>query len=334
MTTDPASLDKLKDELIRGDRRSLSKAITLIESSRGADRLQAERLLEAVLPKTGHALRIAVTGIPGSGKSTLIAALGAAFVAKGRRLAVLAIDPSSERSGGSLLGDQTRMNQLAGHPDVYIRPSPARGKLGGVGEHTLEALLLCEAAGFDVIIVETVGVGQSEIDVAHIVDIVVWLTLAGTGDELQGIKRGITEIADVVVVGKADGAGRAAAEEYASACRHSYRLLRPNQLPEVLWVSALTFENIEALRELLEQRQNSQKASGELLRRREDHARFWFRRRLDSALKRWLTETEPISRLVSNAEQAVVAGSTSAPQAVARVMQALSSAFEADDSKS
>jgi len=210
-----------------GDRRALARAITLVESTRPDHRQQSAALLDAVLPATGRALRVAVTGAPGAGKSTLTEALGLHVLSEGHRLAVLAIDPSSQRSGGSILGDKTRMEALAKEADAFIRPSPSGGTLGGVARRTREALLLCEAAGFDVVFVETVGVGQSETAASDMVDCTMLVVAPGGGDELQGIKRGIMELADVVVVNKADGDLRPAAQRAAHDLRTALHLMPP-----------------------------------------------------------------------------------------------------------
>src|SRR4051812_47943216 len=206
------------DAIARGDRAALARAITLIESRRADHRATARALLHELMPRTGTAVRVGVTGVPGVGKSTAIDTLGSLLTAEGHKVAGLAVDPSSTRTGGAILGDKTRMARLASDPDAFIRPSPSSGTLGGVAAKTREAMLLCEAAGFDVILVETVGVGQSETAVADLTDFFLVLALPGAGDELQGIKKGVLELADVIAVNKADGdnAGRAsaAAAEY------------------------------------------------------------------------------------------------------------------------
>jgi len=234
---------KVKPEtVLAGDRRALARAVTLIESTRAADRAEGERLLEAVLPRTGKAVRVGISGAPGVGKSTFIEAFGTLLVGAGHRVAVLAVDPSSQRSGGAILGDKTRMEKLARDPGAFIRPSPAGANLGGVARRTFESLLLMEAAGFDVVLVETVGVGQSETAVADMVDLFVLLIAPGAGDELQGIKRGVMELADLVLVTKADGALKAqaarSAAEYAAAL-HLMRPKYPGVRPQILLVSSL-----------------------------------------------------------------------------------------------
>ena len=229
-------------EAIRGgDRTALARAITLVESTRADHREQAQRLLMELMPCAGSAMHVGITGVPGVGKSTTIEALGMYLIEQGHRVAVLAVDPSSTRTGGSILGDKTRMARLAVHPQAYIRPSPTSGTLGGVARATRETIVLLEAAGFDIVLVETVGVGQSEVAVANMVDTFVFLTLARTGDELQGIKKGVLELADIVVVNKADGAhaieSKAAARELVAAIR----LIYPRETlwrPPVLTMSA------------------------------------------------------------------------------------------------
>src|ERR1700736_1764400 len=200
------TVEALANAVRDGDRAALPQAITLLESTRPDHREQAQQLLLALLPDSGNAHRVGITGVPGVGKSTTIESLGMRLIEQGHRVAVLAVDPSSTRTGGSILGDKTRMARLAVHPDAYVRPSPTSGTLGGVAKATRETIVLLEAAGFDVILVETVGVGQSEVAVANMVDCFVFLTLARTGDQLQGIKKGVLELADIVVVNKADGA--------------------------------------------------------------------------------------------------------------------------------
>lgn len=246
MTADPNdSVDELA-ELIRAvrssDRAALPRAITLVESTRVDHREQAQRLLLALMPHAGNAHHVGITGVPGVGKSTAIESLGMYLIERGHRVAVLAVDPSSTRTGGSILGDKTRMQQLAVHPGAYIRPSPTSGTLGGVARATRETMVLLEAAGFDVILVETVGVGQSEVAVANMVDTFVFLTLARTGDQLQGIKKGVLELADIVVVNKADGEHVAEARSAARELAGAIRLIHPRGTlwrPPVLTMSAL-----------------------------------------------------------------------------------------------
>ncbi len=233
---------ELASALRGGDRSALARAITLVESTRADHRQQAQELLLELMPDAGAAVHVGITGVPGVGKSTTIEALGMSLIEQGHRVAVLAVDPSSTRTGGSILGDKTRMARLAVHPDAYIRPSPTSGTLGGVAKATRETIVLLEAAGYDVILVETVGVGQSEVTVANMVDTFVFLTLARTGDSLQGIKKGVLELADVVVVNKADGEHAVEAKAAARELAGAIRLLYPRETlwrPPVLTMSAL-----------------------------------------------------------------------------------------------
>lgn len=234
--------DNLAALIRSGDRSGLARAITLVESTRQDHRSQAQQLLLELSPEGGNALRVGITGVPGVGKSTTIEALGMYLIEQGHRVAVLAVDPSSTRTGGSILGDKTRMGRLSVHPDAYIRPSPTSGTLGGVAKATRETVVLLEAAGFDVILIETVGVGQSEVTVANMVDTFVFLTLARTGDQLQGIKKGVLELADIVVVNKADGEHAIEAKKAALELSGALRLIYPHDTlwrPPVLTMSAL-----------------------------------------------------------------------------------------------
>ncbi|GAT09515.1 protein kinase [Mycolicibacterium novocastrense] len=233
-----------------GDRAALARAITLVESTRVDHREQAQELLLKLTPHAGSSLHVGITGVPGVGKSTTIEALGMYLINQGHRVAVLAVDPSSTRTRGSILGDKTRMAQLAVHPDAYIRPSPTSGTLGGVAKATRETIVLLEAAGFDVVLVETVGVGQSEVTVANMVDTFVFLTLARTGDQLQGIKKGVLELADIVVVNKADGEHAIEAKRAARELSGAIRLIYPRETlwrPPVLTMSALEGTGLEEL---------------------------------------------------------------------------------------
>ncbi|MGI9163016.1 MAG: methylmalonyl Co-A mutase-associated GTPase MeaB [Mycobacterium sp.] len=240
---DGIDVDELAEAVRRGDRAELARAITLVESTRTDHRAQAQRLLLELMPSAGAAMHVGITGVPGVGKSTTIEALGMYLIERGHRVAVLAVDPSSTRTGGSILGDKTRMARLAVHPDAYIRPSPTSGTLGGVAKATRETIVLLEAAGFDIVLVETVGVGQSEVAVSNMVDTFVFLTLARTGDQLQGIKKGVLELADIVVVNKADGAHATEAKAAAAELSSAIRLIYPRETlwrPPVLTMSALS----------------------------------------------------------------------------------------------
>ena len=241
---------ELAQAVADGDRAALARAITLVESTRTDHRDEAQQLLLELTPDAGDALRVGITGVPGVGKSTAIEALGMYLIEQGHRVAVLAVDPSSTRTGGSILGDKTRMARLAVHPDAYIRPSPTSGTLGGVAKATRETIVLLESAGYDVVLVETVGVGQSEVTVANMVDTFVFLTLARTGDQLQGIKKGVLELADIVVVNKADGAHAVEAKAAARELTGAIRLIYPRETlwrPPVLTMSALHGDGLTEL---------------------------------------------------------------------------------------
>jgi len=301
--------DPLLQGIRHGDRRSLARAITLAESTRADHRPRAEALIEALLPLTGNSVRIGITGTPGVGKSTFIEAFGGFLTARGHRVAVLAVDPSSRRSGGSILGDKTRMEALARDPQAFIRPSPAGGTLGGVARRTREAMLLCEAAGFDVVIVETVGVGQSETAVADLVDLFLLLLGPAAGDDLQGIKRGIMELADLVVVNKADGDLKAAAGRAAAEVKSALHLMRPRwqewQTP-VLLASATERIGIETVWTTIEA---YRAALGEqLVAHRREQAREWLWREIGDTLLDTLRQQPAVREELRAVERAVTAG--------------------------
>jgi LAO/AO transport system kinase len=278
----------LVDGVLAGQRRALAKAITLIESTRHDHQQRAQHVLNALLPSTGKAIRIGISGVPGAGKSTFIEALGVWLIEQGKKLAVLAVDPSSSVSGGSILGDKTRMEQLCQCEEAFIRPSPSAGSLGGVAEKTREAMLLCEAAGFDVIIVETVGVGQSETTVAGMVDMFCLLQLPNAGDDLQAIKKGIVEIADMVIINKADIDPRATAVVRAQ-WRNALHMLRPaspNWVPPVITLSALNKEGITEFWAQVEKYQVALTPTGEFAARRQHQALSWMWQLIDSGLRR------------------------------------------------
>jgi LAO/AO transport system kinase len=267
-------------KLTSGDRRSLAKAITLVESSRPQDQIQAQKLLEKILHNTGRSIRIGITGVPGVGKSTFIEKFGLFLISHGHNVAVLAIDPSSPISGGSILGDKTRMNELAQNEKAFIRPSPSLGFLGGVAQKTRESILLCEAAGFDYILIETVGVGQSEFEVADMVDFFVLLMLPNAGDELQGIKKGIFELADAVIINKADGENLVQATQSLAQYTSAMELLRhnPNWKAQILQCSALENKNFDLIYHMIENYKKSTMASGYFEEKRLSQNQDWFKK--------------------------------------------------------
>ena len=270
--------EALAEGVLGGNRRALARAITLIESTRGDHRVAASQLLERLMPHAGGSIRLGISGVPGVGKSTFIEALGNHVIDQGHRVAVLTVDPSSAISGGSILGDKTRMELLSRRPEAYIRPSPSGNTLGGVTRRSREALILCEAAGFDVIIVETVGVGQSETKVAEMTDMFILLLLPGGGDELQGIKRGIMELADLILINKADDELKALAGRSAADFRNALRLLHPrspNWKVEVQTCSARDGTGIAETWNAALQHRHALEASGEFSARRAAQAKAW-----------------------------------------------------------
>ena len=302
------TLEQYRDGILARDRAVLARALTLVESELPADEALARAVLAAVLPHTGRSLRLGITGVPGAGKSTLIEALGAHIA---RPLAVLSVDPSSPATGGSILGDKTRMETLAQSPDAFIRPSPARGHLGGVARHTRESILLCEAAGFEVILVETVGVGQSETAVRQMTDCFLLLLLPGAGDELQGLKRGILELTDVVAVNKADGDNAARAGQAQRAYAAALHLFAA-AAPPVLTCSARTGEGIGELWRVIEAKANRGRRPGQVLAWFEEllRERLWQRFHADPAVQARRRELEA----------ALGEGRMTAPEAVARLL--------------
>jgi LAO/AO transport system kinase len=324
----PPSVDpaELAARVTAGERRALAKAITLVESTRVDDQAAAQRLLEHLLPRTGKAARIGVSGAPGAGKSTFIEAFGLHLIGRGKRVAVLAVDPSSSRSGGSILGDKTRMQRLSTAPEAFIRPSPSGGSLGGVARRTREALLVCEAAGYDAVIVETVGVGQSEVAVASMVDFFLVLMLPGAGDELQGIKKGILEIADALVVNKADGdnvarATRAAAE--LNAALKFFRHASPRWTPPVLTVSALEDRGMDAVWETVERHREVLGATGELVAKRRTQQRAWLWSMVEEGLRERFLARDEVKQAVPELEEAVARSELTPTEAARRLLAVL-----------
>lgn len=319
------SPEELKEGVLSGDRGSLSRAITLAESTRSDDQEQAQELIADLLPETGKAIRVGITGVPGAGKSTTIEALGLQLIGQGHRVAVLTIDPTSAKTGGSILGDKTRMNRLSSEQDAFIRPSPSGGVLGGVARKTREAMLLCEAAGFDVIIVESVGVGQSEAELAEMVDCLMLLLVPGAGDELQGIKRGIMELADLIVVNKADGDRVPLAKRARGDYRHALRMLPPStpgwETPVLISSAAEgtglveVWEQVEAHRALLEE-------SGLLDQRRRHQTERWLDSMIEEAVLAAVHQREGVDEAISQARADVDAEKITVPQATRRVIEA------------
>lgn len=307
--------------VLNGDRRLIAKTITLIESSLAAHQRLAQKIVDLALPYTGKAIRLGITGVPGVGKSTFIESLGIMLVKKGHRVAVLAVDPSSKRSGGSVLADKTRMEKLAVEEKAFIRPSPSGGTLGGVARKTRETMILCEAAGFDVIIVETVGVGQSETAVASMVDFFLVLMIAGAGDELQGIKKGILEIADAVAVNKADGDNIEKAEfarkQYETAL-HFLAPSSPNWTPPVLTCSALEMIDIDVVWETVLKHHRIFTKTGELKTNREKQAVDWMWSLVKEGLKDRFYQNPEVKKVlpetVKEVENGTIASTVAATQ--------------------
>ncbi len=306
-----------------GDRGAIGRAITLVESTKPKHRLRAAALLEVLLPHTGRADRIGITGVPGVGKSTFIETLGTRLTAAGRRVAVVAVDPSSSRSGGSILADKTRMTQLSADEAAFIRPAPSSGTLGGVARSTRESMLVLEAGGYDIIIVETVGVGQSETVVHSLVDIFLVLMLAGAGDELQGIKKGVLELADLVAVNKADGDNSQPAELAAVDYRRALHLLAPqspNWSTPVVTCSALTGEGLDEIWTLVQQHRQALHQTGEREQRRRDQQLDWMRNMVRERLLDQVTADSAFAVRNAELEAAVATGELSPSAAVDRLL--------------
>jgi LAO/AO transport system kinase len=315
-------------------RRAIAKAITLLESTRPDHRARADGLLSELLPHSGKSFRLGISGVPGVGKSTFIEALGLSLIAQGHRVAVLAIDPSSSVSGGSILGDKTRMEQLSVHPQAYIRPSPASGTLGGVAAKTREAMLVCEAAGYDLVIVETVGVGQSETAVAGMTDMFVLLQLPNAGDDLQAIKKGVMELADLVVINKAD-IDRDAATRAEAQITGALRLLGqhghpdrghgdgPQWRPQVLQLSALTGEGVAAFWQAVTRFRELQQAGGRLHARRRQQSLAWMWERVEAGLRQAFRQHPGVKSLLPQMTQDVEHGRVAASTAARQLLQAM-----------
>lgn len=316
------STDEIVEGVRAGNRTILSRAITLVESRKPDHFNQAQEVLARLMPDTGGAHRIGITGVPGVGKSTFIEAFGKNLTAQGHKVAVLAVDPTSARSGGSILGDKTRMNELSTDPDAYIRPSPSSGYLGGVNRMTRETILLCEAAGFDVVLVETVGAGQSETMVAQMTDFFLVLMLPGAGDELQGIKKGVLEIADVIAVNKSDAdpaKAREAKREYSSALR----ILQPTShhwRPQSIMVSALINDGLDTVWDLIKQHRKIMEDEGEFAAKRARQQRDWMWTMLRDRLLETFTARDDVKSRLKALETGVLNGTTNPTAAVEELL--------------
>ena len=316
---------ELVEGILKGDITMLSRAVTMVESLSPDHQAVAQEVIEKCLPHSGNSRRIGITGVPGAGKSTSIDAFGLHVLKDGGKLAVLAIDPSSERTKGSILGDKTRMERLAVHPAAFVRPSPSAGSLGGVARKTRETIVLCEAAGFDNIFVETVGVGQSETAVHSMVDFFLLLQLAGTGDELQGIKRGIMEMADGIVINKADGDNIPRAQLAQAQFRSALHLFPPTASgwqPEVLTYSGYYELGIAEVWDMIDRYFAYVKANGYFERKRLEQARYWMRETIDEQLRRHFYDNPRIAAMLADKEQRVLANRQSSFTAARDVLDA------------
>ena len=331
--TPPAFFDGIVHGQGMAQRRAMAKAITLLESTRADHRSQADALLTELLPHTGRAFRLGISGVPGVGKSTFIEALGLYLIGQGHRVAVLAVDPSSSVSGGSILGDKTRMERLSVHERAYIRPSPSSGTLGGVAEKTREAMLVCEAAGFDVVIVETVGVGQSETAVAGMTDMFCLLQLPNAGDDLQAIKKGVMELADLVVINKADidvDAATRARAQITSSLRLLGQQGRPEHAhhddsiwhPQAIQLSALLGQGVDSFWDAVSRFRDLQTANGQLAQRRQQQARSWMWERIEAGLKQRFRSHPAVQAALDDTTRRVLDGTLPASTA-ARALLAL-----------
>ena len=311
--------------VLSGDRAKLAQAITLIESRNAAHQAMAQDMLMQLLPRTGKSLRIGISGLPGAGKSTFIDAFGTMLTAAGHKVAVLAVDPTSSRTGGSILGDKTRMARLAVDANAFIRPSPTGGTLGGVARATREAILVCEAAGFDVVLVETVGVGQSEITVAEMVDFFLVLMIAGGGDELQGIKKGVLEIADMIAITKADGDNAHRAELTAKDYQHALRIISPSSptwTPPVVTISAVENKGLAALWEKITHHKKLLSQSGERDAKRREQQVRWMWALVEDRMMSRLKADAAVKALIPALEAEIGAGKLTPVMAMERLLAA------------
>ncbi len=323
---DGSDTSELARQVRNGSRAALGRAITLVESNRPDHERDAQGLLAALLPHTGQAIRLGLTGVPGAGKSTTIDTLGSTLTGRGHKVAVLAVDPTSQRTGGSILGDKTRMARLAIDGNAFIRPSPAGATLGGVARRTRETMLLCEAAGYDIIIVETVGIGQSETTVAGMVDFFAVLMVAGAGDELQGIKKGVLEIADLIAINKADGDNVTRAERAAGELRQALHILTPsdpNWTPRVITVSGMHDTGLDDLWGAVMEHHTTLTACGALTEKRREQQVRWMWTLLDDRLQQIVRRHPDISARLETLTDQVRTGHLTATSAVNRIIAAL-----------
>ncbi|GAA4453709.1 methylmalonyl Co-A mutase-associated GTPase MeaB [Rurimicrobium arvi] len=317
------SVAALAEALTGGDRAALGRAITLVESRKEEDKARASLLVDHILPQTGKSVRIGITGVPGVGKSTFIESFGMYLLSQGKKLAVLAIDPSSSITRGSILGDKTRMEQLSVQSNAFIRPSASGGSLGGVTYKTYESVLLCEAAGFDVVLIETVGVGQSETEVSHLCDFFLLLMLAGAGDELQGIKRGIMELADGIAITKADSGNEVKADMAKMEYKRALHFLPASEsgwIPEVKTVSSTERKGITEIWEMITRFERHQQAKGFFAKRRNDQQIFTFHRLLQEELKNRFFREESIRQKMTLMEQSILKGTISPYSALKQML--------------
>jgi LAO/AO transport system kinase len=310
------------DLLRQGNRRALAKAITVVESTLESDRVKSQEILESILPESGNSIRLGISGVPGVGKSTFIEALGLYLIALGKKVAVLAVDPSSPMAGGSILGDKTRMEELSRADSAYIRPSPSSGALGGVAQKTRESMLLCEAAGYDIILVETVGVGQSEFEVAGMVDFFLVLMVPNAGDELQGIKKGIMELVDGLVINKADGESINLAKQTMSHYKNAFHLLKNSGfwLPKVLSCSALEETNLDTVWAMVAEYVAMAKDNGFFTSNREKQNIDWMNKLIHELLEQRLDENKQIAELMPSLKESVTNGAMTPYNAAKQVM--------------
>lgn len=321
------STEEYVQGVLSGDRTSLGRAITLVESNAPAHFAQAQEVLRLLLPHAGRSVRLGITGVPGAGKSTFIEALGSHLTSHGHRVAVTAVDPTSSRTGGSILGDKTRMERLSADPNAFIRPSPSGGVLGGVARKTRETVLLFEAAGYDVILVETVGVGQSEITVRSMVDFFLLVLVAGAGDELQGIKKGVVELADAILVNKADGANTVAAEVARGEYERALHYLQPATTgwqSRAVCASSLTGEGIAGIWQMVGEFCAAARSSGSFGRRRQEQERDWLHALIEQQLLERFRSDPQVARLLPELETAVMDGRLPATSAAQRLLDVFS----------